>query len=182
MKSVNLNVNKAQKNKLNFEIDKLTRSIENALTGDSLRTEITLLTKSDLKTVSKKNGWLFNWKREFVLMDRNVYKLTVEGNPSVIQGLVSLAVHHKHVEMHLIENAPFNRGSKKVYLGVAGNLVAFGCKISFERGGNGYLSFIAKTRLIRHYKETLGAENVAGHLMVINTDAARILVEQYYKA
>lgn len=34
---------------LDFEIDKLTRSIENAFTGDSFLTEVSLLTKTDLK-------------------------------------------------------------------------------------------------------------------------------------
>ena len=47
---------------LDFIVDKLTNSIENVITGDSFATDILLLTKSDLKTVSKTNGWLFNWK------------------------------------------------------------------------------------------------------------------------
>ena len=38
--------------------------------------------------------------------------------------------------MHLIESNKFNRGAKKVYLGVPGNLVAFACKYSFEKGYN----------------------------------------------
>jgi hypothetical protein len=45
---------------LDFIIDKLTNSIENVLTGDSFATDISLLKSSDLKTVSKKNKWLFN--------------------------------------------------------------------------------------------------------------------------
>ncbi len=49
---------------LSFIIDKLTNSIENVVTGDSFTTEISVLTKYDLITVSKKNGWLFNWKSE----------------------------------------------------------------------------------------------------------------------
>ena len=39
---------------LDFEIDKLTNSIENVITGDSFSTEISVLRKSDLPTVSKK--------------------------------------------------------------------------------------------------------------------------------
>ena len=45
---------------LNFIIDKLTNSIENVLTGDSFTTDISILKTSDLKTISKKNKWLFN--------------------------------------------------------------------------------------------------------------------------
>lgn len=47
---------------LEFIIDKLTNSIENIITGDSFATEISLLTLIDLKNVTKRNGWLFNWK------------------------------------------------------------------------------------------------------------------------
>jgi hypothetical protein len=50
---------------LDFIIDKLTNSIENVITGDSFATEISILTNADLKTVSKKNGWLISWKDEF---------------------------------------------------------------------------------------------------------------------
>lgn len=51
--------------KLDFEIDKLTDSILNTISGDSFQTEVSLLTKSDLKTITKSKGWLFNWRHEF---------------------------------------------------------------------------------------------------------------------
>ena len=44
----------------------------------------------------------------------------------------------------------------------------------------GYLSFTAKTRLIEHYKKTLGAISVGGQLMVINTEAALRLIDKYF--
>jgi len=50
---------------LGFEIDKLADSILNRISGDSFRTEISLVTKSDLKTVVKAKGWSFDWKYEF---------------------------------------------------------------------------------------------------------------------
>jgi hypothetical protein len=40
---------KPNKYKLDFEIDRLTDSILNTISGDSFRTEVSLLTKSDLK-------------------------------------------------------------------------------------------------------------------------------------
>ena len=72
---------------LDFIIDKLTNSIENVLTGDSFATDISILKTSDLKTVSKKNKWLFNWKEEFAFPERDVYKLTIVNNSTIIQGL-----------------------------------------------------------------------------------------------
>lgn len=49
---------------LDFVIDKLTNSIQNTITGDSFPTEVTRLTLKDLKVTTKKNGWLFDWKKE----------------------------------------------------------------------------------------------------------------------
>jgi hypothetical protein len=166
---------------IDVEIDKLTNSIENSITGDSFQTEVSLIDKDDIKKITKAKGWLFNWKTEFQKPDRDVYKLTITNNPSIIQGLVSLTEREDHVYMHLIESAPFNLGKDKVYIGIPGNLVAFACRLSFHRGFEGYVSFTAKTKLINHYKKTLGADNVGGHLMVINTQTALKLIDKYFK-
>jgi hypothetical protein len=165
---------------LDFTIDKLTKSIENRISGDSFATEVTSFTKLDLMYVAKKSGWLFDWKYELAQNEREVYKLTILGQ-SVIQGVVSLTPEIDNVYMHLIESAPFNRGKNKLYVGIPGNLVAFACKLSFQRGTQGYVSFAAKTKLIDHYRETLGATRVGGQLMILETNAALKLIERYFK-
>lgn len=165
---------------LAFEIDKLTRSIENVVTGDSFPTVVLPMTKEDLKTVTRKNGWLFNWKKEFKTRGRAVCKLTIVDNPHVIQGLVCLEPETDHVVMHLVESAPFNLGRNKVYAGVLGNLVAYGCKRSFELGFEGNLAFISKTSLIQHYEATLNAIHYGKGRMIVNTAAARYLVDKYF--
>ena len=71
---------------LDFEVDKLTNSIENIVTGDSFPTEVSVLEKSDLRSVSKSRKWLFDWREEYKNPIREVYKLTIVGNPRVIQG------------------------------------------------------------------------------------------------
>jgi hypothetical protein len=164
-----------------FIIDRLTNSIVNRISGDSFPTEVSLLIKSDLKAIQKKNGWLFNWKEELSFLDREVYKLTIANNPNITQGITSLTIKSDHVVIHLIENAPFNKGKGKLYEGVAGNLVAFACKVSFQKGFEGYVSFTAKTKLVDHYKKTLNAFSFGGQLMIINTLAANYLVEKYFK-
>lgn len=40
---------------LDFDVDKLTNSIENAITGGSFQTEISIIQKSDLKSITNKN-------------------------------------------------------------------------------------------------------------------------------
>lgn len=166
---------------LAFVIDKLTNSIENVITGDSFPTEISILTNQDLKNVGKKKGWLFDWKEEFKSPKRETYKLTIVHNPDIIQGLISLEVKSDHVYMHLVENAPFNKGKSKVYAGVAGNLVAFACRLSFQRGHDGNVSFISKTQLISHYEKTLGAFHFGGRVMIIETKSALKLIDKYFK-
>jgi hypothetical protein len=167
---------------LDFKIDKLTDSILNRISGDSFRTEISLVTKSDLKIVTKSKGWLFDWKYEFNQIDREVYKLTILDNPDIVQGLMSLAVKSDHVYMYLLESAQFNIGRNKIYEGIPGNLVAFACKLSFQRGGEGFVSFESKIKLIDHYVNSLGAFHFGGQLMVIDTIGAKRLVDKYFKS
>jgi hypothetical protein len=173
-------VKKQQNKGLDFIIDELTNSIQNVVTGDSFATDISLATTSDLKAVIKKNNWQFDWKLEFKQPERDVYKLTIVNNQSVIQGLISIEIKSDHVYMHLVESAPFNKGKTKVYAGVPGNLVAFACKLAFQRGHEGNVSFFSKTQLVQHYIDTLGAMHVGGRIMIIDTIAALKLINKYF--
>ncbi len=165
-----------------FIVDRLTNSIVNSISGDSFPTEVSLLSKEDIKQVQKKNGWLFDWKEELKLPDREVYKLTIVNNSNIVQGITSLTVRADNVFLHLIETAPFNKGKGKLYEGVAGNIVAFACRLSFQRGSDGFVSFHSKTNLIDHYVKTLNAIHFGNHLMVIDTGAALKLVDKYFKS
>lgn len=166
---------------LDFIIDKLTNSIENVVTGDSFATDISLLKNADLRNVSKKKKWLFDWNFEFKQPERDVYKLTIVNNSDIIQGLVCLEVKEDHVYMHLVESSPFNKGKNKVYEGVPGNLVAFACKLSFQRGHFGNVSFVSKNQLIQHYEKSLGAIHFGGRVMIIETKSALKLINKYFK-
>jgi len=166
---------------LDFIIDRLTNSILNTVSGDSFQTEVIRLSKTDLKYVTKIKGWNFNWKLEFDDIKKEVYKLTIINNPHIIQGLLSVTIEQDHVFMNLLESASFNIGRHKIYEGVAGNLVAYACKISFQRGFDGYVAFTAKTKLIDHYEKTLGAYHFKNQRMIIETQPAKILVEKYFK-
>jgi hypothetical protein len=56
-------VNKS-KYHIGIQIDSLTNSIVNTISGDSFETEILTVTKEDLKGVTRKGGWNFNWNAE----------------------------------------------------------------------------------------------------------------------
>ena len=83
--------------------------------------------------------------------------------------------------MHLVESAPFNKGKGKMYAGVPGNLVAFACKLSFQRGHEGNVSFLSKSQLIEHYEKTLGAFHFGGRVMIIETQSALELIDKYFQ-
>jgi len=82
---------------LDFEIDKITESIENAETGETLNTLVLPVTKDDLEKVSKKKGWIFDWKREFSEPEKKVYKLVTAQESYTIHGMVSLEKLKDHV-------------------------------------------------------------------------------------
>jgi hypothetical protein len=166
---------------LDFEIDKLTNSIENVISGDSFQTEVLHFTNEDAKQVTRKSGWNFNWKMELADNTKEIYKLTIINNPGIIQGLLSLSIEPDHILINLLESAPFNIGKNKLYEGVAGNLAAYACKISFQRNFDGYVAFTAKTKLIQHYEKTIEAYHAGNHRMIIPTSSAKKLVEKYFK-
>lgn len=166
---------------IDIEIDKLTNSIENTRSGEVFDTEIIRLSKLDLKLI-KKSDWLFDWKSEFKSPNNEVYRLTTVNNPTIIQGLLSIEDKEDHVFMHLIESTKFNKGKEKLYLGVPGNLVAYACKVSKEKGYEGYVAFDSKTALISHYRQTLGATHLIRQRMFVDPIAADILISRYFKS
>jgi len=84
---------------LEFEIDKLTNSIENTFTGEIFDTMIMRLTSKDSILINKFE-WQFDWNKELRDKTKEVYKLTTENNPTIIQGLLSLEDKQDHIFMH----------------------------------------------------------------------------------
>lgn len=77
---------------------------------------------------------------------------------------------------------PTNTCGSKEYTGVGGNLFAEACRRSFEKGYGGFVHFIAKSNLVKHYQTELGAVllDPKQRLMAIDGQAAAALVRQYY--
>ena len=173
---------KMKANLLDFEIDKLTHSIENTVTGEIFETEVAAITIRN-KRLIKKSAWLFDWHSELeAAPQKEVFKLTTINNPDIIQGLMCVEDKKDHVFLHLLESAKFNKGRQKLYVGTAGNLVAFACRTSFEKGYEGFVAFDSKTALIKHYEQSLGATHFRGPRMFIETNAALGLVARYFAA
>lgn len=162
---------------LDIEIDRLTESILEVSTGLSLDTIVKRI--GDENSLLLTHSWRFDWLRE--LRANPIYQLLIEQEETESQGLISLKDLGDNISVSLIENAPHNIGRNKRYEGVAGNLFAFACKASFDRGYEGYVSFLAKTELVDHYKRTLGAKSITSQLMYIDSAAATNLVNHYFK-
>jgi len=173
-------VKKHKQKGLDFIVDKLTNSIENIQTGEVFDTIIIRLTSADHNLI-KKTDWRFDWLKEVKDKTKESYKLTTVNNPNIIQGLVSIEDKQDHIFMHLIESAKFNVGKNKAYVGVPANLIAFACKVSFDKGYEGFVAFDAKTALIKHYEESLHATHFRGLRMFIDTSAALRLISHYFK-
>ena len=69
-------------------IDRLTNSIRNTISGDQFNTEIIQVTVSE-KRITKKD-WTFNWRQEIQDENKKVYKLVIENNEEINQGLISI--------------------------------------------------------------------------------------------
>lgn len=152
-------------------------------TGKATPASIVPIKSEEIKIIYKKDGWLFNWQMEYRKHLHTIYKLSLKHSKTV-EGLVSLEANegHEYIEMYLIENAPLNKGENRKYYGVASAMVAFACKLSIELGFEGYVAFTAKTKLIQHYHETLGADLAFGkNRMVILPEAAKKLVSLHYQ-
>ena len=73
----------------------------------NVSSEIALVTKDEIKTILKKDGWVFNWKKEYANDQHQLYKLVISGE-TAIQGLLSLEPikRQQFIEMHLIVGTP----------------------------------------------------------------------------
>lgn len=166
---------------IGVEVDVLSESVIEIATDIVYATEVTNVDSDFLNNIKKKYGWQFNWREEYKRHYREIFKLTIREKESIVLGLISFELKDDHVHVHLVESSPQNKGKEKKYLGIGGNLFAFACKISYEFGFEGNISFLSKTNLIEHYSITLGANHLGNGKMIIREMAALLLVKKYFK-
>ncbi len=132
---------------------------------------------------AKGKGWQFSWRQIGKTEGANLLKLMLDLNPLEIQGLMmTTLVNREMLFMNNIEVAPHNYGKQGTYEGVAGALIAYGCKLSFELATGayqGYLAFDSKTALIPYYQTKYGATHALGQKMYFDPDTGRQLMKAY---
>lgn len=163
--------------RLEILIDGLTRSVIDKNTGISHSTIIKEMDQLYMISLLSKYHWEFDWKTEFLIDRRNVFSLSLKADESIILGMISLEVFSDHVFVYLVER----RGKKEnPYLGIGGNLFAFACKHSYEKGLNGNVAFLPKPKLKDHFSVTLGAVQLLQGRMGIFESAAQKLIQIYF--
>ena len=149
--------------------------------------------ETTVKRISPTRATCTDWEFDWTRPERNgydVYALYVKGE-NAIQGMIAMKDDHANlaVNVDIVEAAPnnnphnsVNKQHTKEYNGVGAHLFAEACRQSLDKGFDGFVSFTAKSNLIDHYEEALGAKliNPRDRVMLIETRAAQALVECYY--
>jgi hypothetical protein len=129
----------------------------------------------------KSRGWSFDWSKDAAgtVTDSSILKAVVFDGE--IEGLIEYEIVRQdlYVFTHKLEIAPHNRGAGKKHEGVAGMMLAFVAKESFNSGCDGFVVFISKTRLYEYYQKQYGAKPLGGLKLYFDTEASEKLIKEY---
>lgn len=129
-----------------------------------------------IHAVSKDKRFEFDWREEF---GKDVLLLKMLENGKIM-GLMSLkdVPEEMRIELRLIEISSENIGRNKEYDHIPGCLIAFACKLAFDKGYFGFVSLKPKTKLISLYINKYGFEQY-GRQLATNPDNSRKLIKKY---
>ena len=125
---------------------------------------------------------LHQFQFDFVAISKQytVYKIHLESQPDIIQGLVAFRPQKGFLGCVNMEINGFNKHGIALYSGVGKSMVALCCKVSMDIGLGGFISFEAKNRLIPYYQR-LGAYRIGNSKrMFIDDIGARKLIDLYF--
>ena len=146
--------------------------------------EVEVVTGQPKMIPLKKSGWNFDWRAAIKEKDTRTYMLRHKWKPDCIEGMLHLRAYEGMLMMDLIEIAPHNIGTDtKRYDRVAGILIAFACRESFDLDSEykGFLTFQSKTELVELYKGRYGARQALGQRMYFEPEAGIRLINEFLK-
>ncbi|MEM1328822.1 MAG: GNAT family N-acetyltransferase [Bacteroidota bacterium] len=151
--------------------------IKDKESGKKLQSAIEAVVKSDYSWIKNSSNFKFDWSIE---SDNEVYKIYLLDSEDQILGLISLTDYPEEfrIHMNLIETSANQRGDIKTIENIAGCLLAFGCEVAFNRGYDGFMSLLPKTKLIDLYQDKYGFRQF-GRLLAVEGRIARSLIEKY---
>jgi len=148
-------------------------------TNEFRQTDIKSVTRKDIIGLKRK-GWLFNWLIH--LKDGIEVKQLIFKDDGAMQGLVAFEelTAAKTFFVHLVESAPHNRGTVKLYDGAGSHLFAYVAKRAADKGYN-IIYFDTKTLLMPYYSKKLGAQQIGrSKRMYVDGDAFVKLIKKFY--
>lgn len=138
--------------------------IDDLDSGKTHDIEIIPVVLDDYSNISNSRFW-FSWIDE---ENFDVYKLRIRERSEIL-GLISLENHpaESRIEIRLLAVSKENRGKKKKYDRIAGNLIAFASKKALMLFGEwACVSLLPKTQLIEHYVQKYGMTKAGRSLFV----------------
>ena len=150
------------------------------LSNQLVEAEIIPLSKNE-DIPLKKDGWNFTWRQLIKQVNTQPYILKLINPPQTVEGALLLRIEEEMLIMDVLELAPHNVGKNKRFDYMAGVLIAYACRESYKLESNykGFLTFVAKTKLIDWYKIKYGAQLALGQRMFIDWGNGQKLIEKY---
>jgi hypothetical protein len=127
------------------------------------------------------NGWSFDWSKRAadLIADASILKAVVIDEE--IEGLIEYEIIRQegYVFAHKLEIDPHNRGQAGRHEGIAGILLAFVARESFNSDCDGFVVFMSKTKLYEYYQTKYGAKPLGGLKLHFDTEASEKLINEY---
>lgn len=152
--------------------------LENLKTGGKLTGLIEKVNEDDLKNIKNSKNFGFDWISE---SKYELYKIRILGQEEIL-GLISIIDIPKEFRIHinLLESSKKYRGKNKEIKNIPGCLISYCCKLAFEKGYDGFVSLIPKTKLVSYYQKNYGFVQV-GTQMAVFMEKSELLIKKYQR-
>ncbi|MBS1516384.1 MAG: hypothetical protein JSS63_15235 [Bacteroidetes bacterium] len=130
----------------------------------------------DFKKIEKSIRFSFDWNTE---LNNTVYSIRLENSPRIL-GLISIVDLGDSIKINLIESSKENIGSSKKYERIAGCLLSFACKISFEKNYDGTVSLESKSKIKKHYIEKYNFLDCGSFLYTDGVNSENLIKDYLY--
>jgi hypothetical protein len=145
-------------------------------TGIKFNAIASIATINDIRSHKEYFGFKFELNLK---QGGTVFKITKQDD-NVIQGFVSVKQRENFLECANMEINKINKKPLLIHGGIGKCMIALCCKISFDLGNQGYITFEAKSMLKAYYTR-FGAIQMGGLKMYIPTLPSKKLVNLYFK-
>lgn len=127
---------------------------------------------------SHKEYYVFNFEN-LIKQGNTVYKITKENDTDIVQGFVAFRQSNSFLDCANMEINKINKKPLLLHSGIGKAMIALCCKISFELGNDGFITFEAKS-ILKDYYTRMGAKQIGGLKMYIDSVGAKKMIDIYF--